>query len=46
MIVDVYSYEEIISRNLKFFNKYTHIINSAINRNYIKKNIIKIMILT
>ena len=27
MIVDVYSYEEIISRNLKFFNKYTHIIN-------------------
>ena len=37
MIVDVYSYEEIISRNLKFFNKYTHIINSAINRNYIKK---------
>tara|TARA_Y100000591_G_C21811531_1_gene688217 strand:- start:429 stop:1223 length:795 start_codon:yes stop_codon:yes gene_type:complete len=37
MIVDVYSYEEIISRNLDFFNKYTHIINTAINRNYIKK---------
>jgi dTDP-4-dehydrorhamnose reductase len=34
--VDIFSYEEIIKKNLSFFKTYTHIINTAIHKNYVK----------
>jgi dTDP-4-dehydrorhamnose reductase len=34
---DIFSFEKIISKDLSFFNKYTHIINTSIHPNYINK---------
>ena len=35
--IDNYSYENVISKNNDFFIRYTHIINTTIHQNYIKK---------
>ena len=35
--VDCYSYEKIIFKNNSFFDKYSHILNTAIHKRYIKK---------
>ena len=35
--IDHFSFEEIILKKNFFFNKYTHIINTTIHKNYIKK---------